>query len=495
MCFHRRLVFSCSHHAWLGVTQPCSVEKAFDRGEADTGCGARWSHGFDTVRVQQQCAGCVQARAGAEYRFGVVREQLRVIREHLELIKGVTVGEQGEDGKGEGEAEKEKKDGEREEGESSTMKLEETRVDSKHRPLTLPRVLTTQLPKDVDGYENPGTMDYTSRGAREAVGVRKSAGAASRTGDFPLGWSPQVGSRTIMRWSLFSASSPSGRDDEAHPKPRPGIARLQMPANDRPKASPPSATQTPNQDSGFDSITSGIRDHLAVPHNWIAPAAAAALTLGLYTFYQSYLRRIPAPSHIRPSFFRRRSLFGTVTSVGDGDGFHMFHTPGGRLAGWGWLRRVPKDKKELKGRTISIRIAGVDAPEGAHFGRPAQPFAAEALAFLESYVLRRRVRVSIYRRDQYERVVATAYVRRPPFFFPRRDVGLELLRRGLAVAYEGKTGAEFGGAGMEAQYRAAEEVARRKGRGLWGVKGGKGESPMEYKRRIKMLEEKAGGKV
>ncbi|KAK4033998.1 hypothetical protein C8A01DRAFT_19124 [Parachaetomium inaequale] len=265
-----------------------------------------------------------------------------------------------------------------------------------------------------------------------------------------------------------------------------------MTGHDRPRAPPPPGTK--NDDSWVDSV----REHLSVPHNWIAPAAAAALTLGALTFYQSYLRRIPGTNHIAPSFFRRRSLFGKVTSVGDGDGFHMFHTPGGRLAGWGWLRRVPKDRKQLKGRTISIRIAGVDAPEGAHFGRPAQPFAAEALAYLESYLLHKRVRAYIYKRDQYERVVATAYVRKPPFFFPRKDVGMEMLKRGLAVTYEGKTGAEFGGAKMEARYRDAEAVAKKKGRGLWGVAtaaGGKKqeiESPMEYKKRMKGLE---GGQV
>jgi hypothetical protein len=122
-----------------------------------------------------------------------------------------------------------------------------------------------------------------------------------------------------------------------------------MTANDRPRASPPSGTKNETQ---AESVKNAIRDHLSVPHNWIAPAAAAALTLGLLTFYQSYLRRFPGPGHIAPNFFRRRSLFGKVTSVGDGDGFHMFHTPGGRLAGWGWLRRVPKDRKELKGRTV-----------------------------------------------------------------------------------------------------------------------------------------------
>ncbi|KAK4142608.1 uncharacterized protein C8A04DRAFT_13103 [Dichotomopilus funicola] len=259
-----------------------------------------------------------------------------------------------------------------------------------------------------------------------------------------------------------------------------------------------------------DSWTDAAQNYLDVPGNWIAPVAAAVLTLGAYSFYQSYLRRFPTPHHIAPGVFRNRSLFGKVTSVGDGDGFHLYHTPGGRLAGWGWLRRVPTDRKQLKGQTISIRLAGVDAPEAAHFGRPAQPFSAEALSFLENYVLHRRVRAYVYKRDQYERVVATVYLRRAPFFFPRRDVGLELLRHGLAVAYEGKTGAEFGGDKMEAVYREAEETAKRKRVGMWGSAAGRGvgkkllakavggsasaaavgksETPMEYKRRMKALE-------
>ncbi|KAL2138730.1 hypothetical protein VTI28DRAFT_6335 [Corynascus sepedonium] len=300
-----------------------------------------------------------------------------------------------------------------------------------------------------------------------------------------------------MPWRFFT-SSPTSKDEEDDSKSRSSKSWLQMTGNDRPKASPSSGPKH------GDSWTDNIRDHLSVPHNWIAPVAAAALTLGGFRFYQSYLRRIPSADHIAPSFFRRRSLFGKVTSVGDGDGFHLYHTPGGRLAGWGWLRSVPKERKQLKGQTISIRIAGVDAPEGAHFGRPAQPFAAEALAFLESYVLHRRVRARVYKRDQYERVVATVYVRRPPFFFPRRDVGLEMLRRGLAVAYEGKTGAEFGGPAMESRYRDAEAVAKKKGKGLWGVgrrgglfgggaaaagKEGEPETPMAYKKRMKALDE------
>jgi len=38
--------------------------------------------------------------------------------------------------------------------------------------------------------------------------------------------------------------------------------------------------------------------------------------------------------------------------VGDADNFHLFHMPGGRLTGWGWLRKIPEEKKALKGNTV-----------------------------------------------------------------------------------------------------------------------------------------------
>lgn len=81
-------------------------------------------------------------------------------------------------------------------------------------------------------------------------------------------------------------------------------------------------------------------------------ALVGGIAFGFWVFWRSYLRRLARAQNIDPDFFRRRSLFGKVTSVGDGDGFHLFHTPGGRLAGWGWLRKVPTDRKALKGRTV-----------------------------------------------------------------------------------------------------------------------------------------------
>ncbi|KAL8303549.1 hypothetical protein RB601_007776 [Gaeumannomyces tritici] len=254
-----------------------------------------------------------------------------------------------------------------------------------------------------------------------------------------------------------------------------------------------------------DSLNRIDWQHYKEPRQWVPTLLATATIVGSIRFYRSYLRRIPGTAHIRPGLFYKKSLLGRVTSVGDGDNFHMFHTPGGRLAGWGWLRSVPTDRKILKGRTkadrrlspisprtqIPIRIAGIDAPEGAHFGRPGQPFSGEALAFLRSYLQGRNVRARIYRRDQYERVVATVFVRQ--WLVVRRDVGYEMLKRGLATTYEAKTGVEFGG--LEDKYRAAEALAKQRRLGMWsGKKGSVVETPREYKNRYAALAEKENPK-
>ncbi|GAQ33651.1 putative endonuclease lcl3 [Aspergillus tubingensis] len=216
--------------------------------------------------------------------------------------------------------------------------------------------------------------------------------------------------------------------------------------------------------------------------------------LSAFTLHRTYLRRFPTAVNITPAYYRRRSILGKVTSVGDGDNFRIYHTPGGRLAGWGWVpwKKVPTTRKELRDQTIHVRLAGVDAPEQAHFGRPAQPFGKEAHEWLTGYLTGRRVRIYVHRQDQYQRVVATVFVRRAldfPIPFRRRDVGYEMLRKGLATVYEAKVGAEFGGEVMEKKYRSAEWWAKARGLGLWkGFKKDRNtwESPREFKTRTGM---------
>jgi len=98
--------------------------------------------------------------------------------------------------------------------------------------------------------------------------------------------------------------------------------------------------------------------------------------------------------------------------------------------------------------------------------------------------MNRRVRAYVYKRDQYERVVATVFVRR---FLFRKDVGKEMLKAGLATIYEAKMGAEFGD--FEEKYRAAEEKAKRQKRGMWAGKAKDYESPRDYKTRTAALNE------
>jgi len=94
-------------------------------------------------------------------------------------------------------------------------------------------------------------------------------------------------------------------------------------------------------------------DHYKDPRTVIPTLLLTSTILVSVRIYRSYLRRIPEVNYIRPTWFRKRSLLGTVTRVGDADNFHLFHTPGGRLLGWGWLpgRRIP-EKKNLKGNTV-----------------------------------------------------------------------------------------------------------------------------------------------
>lgn len=229
--------------------------------------------------------------------------------------------------------------------------------------------------------------------------------------------------------------------------------------------------------------------HYTSPQTIVASILTTAATLTLIRLYKTYLRRIPNVDYLKPGFFRHRSLYGYVTRVGDGDNFHLYHTPGGKLAGWGLLpwRRV-QDIKKFKGKTLPVRIAGVDAPERAHWGNPEQPYGNEALEWLRSTLLHRYVRVYPYSRDQYGRMVASVHLRRWLIF--RSDVGYEMLKKGWATVYEAKTGSEFGG--KEEQYRAAEARAKQKKVGMWQEPGMFGkllgkkettESPREYKTR------------
>ena len=143
-----------------------------------------------------------------------------------------------------------------------------------------------------------------------------------------------------MRWPSWSSKfSSSTSDDSSHP---PSLA---------------TPVQTPATHSSWTQPLNSIDwSHYTSPRALIPTLILTSTILLSIRVHTIYLRRIPAASSIAPSFWRRRSLFGYVTSVGDGDNFRIFHTPGGRWAGWGWMwgRGIPVGRAELKDRTVSV---------------------------------------------------------------------------------------------------------------------------------------------
>ncbi|KAK7677835.1 hypothetical protein QCA50_019147 [Cerrena zonata] len=138
---------------------------------------------------------------------------------------------------------------------------------------------------------------------------------------------------------------------------------------------------------------------------------------------------------------------------------------------------------ELRDRTIHIRLAGVDAPEASHFGRPAQQFSAESLAWLKSQVEGKTVYCQIFRKDQYSRIVAMPYLKPrllPGWLAKGKCIPVEMLKAGWAMTYE-QAGAEYGQWSKEDFLQMQSEAQAAK-RGIWKY-GNLKETPAEYKRR------------
>ena len=135
------------------------------------------------------------------------------------------------------------------------------------------------------------------------------------------------------------------------------------------------------------------------------PVSIAVSVLAVGVGLRSQCRRYPNADHIIPPILKRRPSFrGYVTSVGDSDNLRIYHLPlCHRLLHSLNLYSIPKSPSSE--HTIHIRLSGIDAPEAAHFGNPAQPFSKEAKEFLTSATLHSFVSCKLLKRDHYGRMV------------------------------------------------------------------------------------------
>jgi endonuclease YncB( thermonuclease family) len=135
---------------------------------------------------------------------------------------------------------------------------------------------------------------------------------------------------------------------------------------------------------------------------------------------------------------------GTVVGVADGDTLTLL---------------------DAEKTTHRIRLDGIDAPEKA------QPWGERSRQSLSSLAYGRAARAECPKTDRYGRAVCVVTVEGV-------DVGLEQLRRGLAWHY--RKYAHEQPVDVRTRYRAAEEIARAAGLGLWA--GPTPVPPWEFRR-------------
>lgn len=137
-----------------------------------------------------------------------------------------------------------------------------------------------------------------------------------------------------------------------------------------------------------------------------------------------------------------QEITGKVTRVFDGDSFIV------TAAG---------------GKTIEVRLAGIDAPEKN------QPYADSARSALRGLILDRKLRLEVLDVDRYGRKVAHAY-REPDGL----DVNAELIRRGHVWVYRRRA--------YDTSLYDLERDAREQKLGLWALPESEREPPWRWRR-------------
>lgn len=174
------------------------------------------------------------------------------------------------------------------------------------------------------------------------------------------------------------------------------------------------------------------------------------------------------------------TLRGIALYVNDSDNIRFLHIP----TLFHWLLHTIQPAKASALSSLNIRLAGIDAPECAHWGLSAQPYSQEAKDWLRRRVAGRFVVIEPLRIDQYNRVVAAVWARRWLVFW--ECVSMEMLRAGLATVYTGG-GAVYpqGEQGsLKELLHSAEAGARRRRCGMWTqLSNGSYVSPAEHKRK------------
>jgi endonuclease YncB( thermonuclease family) len=174
-------------------------------------------------------------------------------------------------------------------------------------------------------------------------------------------------------------------------------------------------------------------------------------------------------------FDEQQVIYAFTERIIDGDTIRVRHIPN-----YTWRHYLlrcfynhqqtlqPLQQRGIAQETLSIRLYGIDCPELAKKKHQiTQPFAEEAKAFTTQLCHHRVVKITLLRKDQYQRAVAIVEVV-PNGWFRRRhhDLSMALAQAGLAELYTGG-GAEYGNQRVALEH--AIQQAQRKRKGIWSL--------------------------
>ena len=189
----------------------------------------------------------------------------------------------------------------------------------------------------------------------------------------------------------------------------------------------------------------------------------------------------------RNYFAEQITIYGYVDRVIDGDTMRVTHCPRFSSCPPASSSSLPSTgRRRIWDKTLKVRIYGVDSPElqKKSTDPPSQPYAEEAKDFASKLVLGKKVRLKLLRKDQYNRAIVKVETPRGiiPIVGRRKDLSVELVRRGYATVYRG------GGAAYDSKKELLEKLeaqARSQKKGLWSVDEKERVSPAEFKRQQK----------
>lgn len=178
-------------------------------------------------------------------------------------------------------------------------------------------------------------------------------------------------------------------------------------------------------------------------------------------------------------------LRGKAICANDSDNIRFLHIPTPFHLIWEMLMSgVGGGRRRMNGgkETLNIRLAGIDAPECAHWGLPGQPYSQAAREWLSKRVAGRFVCIQPLRIDQYNRIVAAVWAPKWVVFWS--CVSLEMIQAGYATVYTG-SGAVYpqvNGKSLLGEFEKAEARARKRQCGMWKqLSDGSYVSPAVYK--------------